>query len=90
MVREVTGAVGPVSHVPRQMLRPMSVALRPIRPILADQIQTAVVMDTRDMTADAAERARHFPAVPLTPLRSVVAGRFPEARSVLADRRADG
>ena len=88
VVREVTGAVGAVSHVPLPMLRLMSIALRPIRPILADQIQTAVVMDTRDMTADAADRVRRFPAVPLTPLRSVVARRFPEARSVLADRRA--
>jgi uncharacterized protein YbjT (DUF2867 family) len=87
VVREVTGAEGSVSHVPLPMLRLLSVALRPIRPILAAQIETALVMDTRDMTADPADRAGRFPSVPLTPLQSVVARHLSVARSALADHR---
>ena len=42
----------------------MSVVLRPIKPVLAGQMAAAVVMDTRDMTADTTERARRFPSHP--------------------------
>jgi uncharacterized protein YbjT (DUF2867 family) len=38
-------------HVPRALLRTMSTALRPVRPVIADQIRAALVMDTLDMTA---------------------------------------
>ena len=71
VVREVTGVEGRVDHVPPVMLRLMSVALRPFKPVLAGQIGAAVVMDSRDMTADSAERARRFPAIPVTRLRDV-------------------
>ncbi len=72
-VRASTGAKGTVNHVPLPMLRLMSLILRPIKPVLAGQIAAAVVMDTRDMTADTDERARRFPQVPSTPLRDVAA-----------------
>jgi NADH dehydrogenase len=72
-VRVATGASGSVSHVPLPMLRLMSVVLRPIKPVLAGQMAAAVVMDTRDMTADTTERERRFPQVPSTPLRDVAA-----------------
>ena len=72
-VRTTTGATGSVNHVPLPMLRMMSVILRPIKPVLAGQMAAAVVMDTRDMTADTTERARSFPHIPSTPLRDVAA-----------------
>ena len=64
---------GTVNHVPLPMLRLMSLILRPIKPVLAGQMAAAVVMDTRDMTADTTERARRFPQIPSTPLREVAA-----------------
>ncbi|MEO8437133.1 MAG: NAD(P)H-binding protein [Chloroflexota bacterium] len=85
-VREVTGAAGTVSHVPLPMMRLLAVALRPVKPILASQIATAVIMDTRDMTADATDRARRFPSVPVTRLAEVAARRLPVPRSALADQ----
>ena len=72
-VRATTGATGTVNHVPLPMLRLMSLILRPIKPVLAGQMAAAVVMDTRDMTADTTERARRFPHIPSTPLREVAA-----------------
>ncbi len=76
VVRLVTGASGAVSHVPLAMLRVLSVVLRPVKPVIAGQIGAAVVMDTRDMTADPAERMRRFPSIPLTPLREVATRRL--------------
>ena len=71
VVREVTGVEGKVDHVPPVMLRLMSVVLRPFKPVLAGQIGAAVVMDSRDMTADSTERARRFPSIPVTRLKDV-------------------
>lgn len=41
----------PASHVPLAMLRLMSLALRPIKPVLAAQVAAAVILDTTDRTA---------------------------------------
>ena len=71
VVKQVTGADGPVSHVPLAMMRILSVALRPFKPVMAGQIAAAVVMDTRDMTADATERTRRFPSIPATSLHDI-------------------
>ena len=73
VVRVATGVTGTVNHVPLPMLRLMSVALRPFKPVIAGQIAAAVVMDTRDMTAETAERARRFPSIASTPLADVAA-----------------
>jgi hypothetical protein len=51
----------------------MSLILRPIKPVLAGQMAAAIVMDTRDMTADTTNRARRFPHIPSAPLREVAA-----------------
>ncbi len=40
----------PIAHVPVAMLRVMAIALRPFRPVLADQIGAAVVLDATDRT----------------------------------------
>ncbi|HEY8818088.1 MAG TPA: hypothetical protein VIM25_04640 [Candidatus Limnocylindrales bacterium] len=79
VVREATGVTGTVNHVPLPMLRLMSIALRPFKPVIAGQIAAAVVMDTRDMTADTDERARRFPGVASTPLGDVAARRLGSA-----------
>ena len=71
VVRSATGASGSVSHVPRPMLRLMSLLLRPIKPVMAGQIAAAVVMDTRDMTADTGDRLQQFPSIPYTALAVV-------------------
>jgi NADH dehydrogenase len=80
LVRAATGVDGRVGHVPRGMLRVMSRLLRPVRPVLADQMATALAMDTRPMVAPPAARSRPDPAMPVTPLRIV-------AERVFADER---
>lgn len=44
----------PISHVPRPALRLLSTVMRPIRPVLADQIAAALIMDTVDLTGHGA------------------------------------
>jgi len=79
VVMVATGVTGTVNHVPLPMLRLMSIALRPFKPVIAGQIAAAVVMDTRDMTADTAQRARRFPGIASTPLADVAARRLRSA-----------
>ena len=71
VVRSATGVTGTVAHAPLPMLRVMSSLLRPFKPVLAGQMAAAIVMDTRDMTADTMDRARRFPAIASTPLIDV-------------------
>jgi uncharacterized protein YbjT (DUF2867 family) len=67
-----TGTAGTVSRVPLPMMRLMAVLLRPVKPMIARQIQAGVVMDTRDMTFDASETARRYPAIAPTSLAEMV------------------
>jgi uncharacterized protein YbjT (DUF2867 family) len=82
LVREVTGVAGRVSRVPRPMLRIMAAALRDVRPVMADQVATALAMDTQPMVASDAARARPDPQHPITSLREVATGAFAGTRSV--------
>ncbi|MDQ6601516.1 MAG: SDR family oxidoreductase [Chloroflexota bacterium] len=68
----VNGEVGKVRHVPLPMMQLMAVLLRPVKPTIARQIQAGVVMDTRDMTFDASETGRRYPAVAQTSLAGMV------------------
>jgi NADH dehydrogenase len=61
-----------VRHVPRIALRLVAALASRVNPTLARQAQAGVVMDTRDMTFDAAEAARRFPSIQLTTLAQVV------------------
>jgi len=88
VVRAATGTTGSVSHVPLPMLRVLSVILRPLKPVLAGQVATAIVMDTRDMTADTTERARRFPDVPSTFLGEVARRQLVSAITTPTDRPA--
>lgn len=76
VVGDVTGRPGRVDHAPRPMLQLMSFLLQPIRPVLAGQMQTALMMDTRDMRADVGPRERLAPSIPATPLAEVVGQEF--------------
>jgi uncharacterized protein YbjT (DUF2867 family) len=67
-----TGKTGAMNRVPLPMMRVMATLLRPVKPTIARQIQAAVVMDTRDMSFDAAETARRYPSVVPTSLAAVV------------------
>jgi NADH dehydrogenase len=67
-----TGARGTVRHVPLPMMRALSVLMKPVNPGFARQVQAGVVMDTRDMSFDGAERGRRFPSIPLTTYAEVV------------------
>ena len=53
---QMTGSIG---HVPRNGLRAASVMLRPFNASMAALIRTALVMDTQDMTAEAAGDPTH-------------------------------
>lgn len=75
-IGEATGRYGRVDHAPRAMLRILPAILQPLRPVLAGQMRTALVMDTRDMRSDAGPRARLAPSIPVTPLAEVVARAF--------------
>jgi NADH dehydrogenase len=71
-IERESGKRGTARHVPRPMMRLASVVMRVINPTLARQIQSGVLMDTMDMTSKGADRARHYPAVPVTLLADVV------------------
>jgi uncharacterized protein YbjT (DUF2867 family) len=70
--RSVTGASGSVKHVPRAMLRAMSIVVRPFGAAIGWQSAAALVMDTRDMTFDASERVSRYPSIPMTTLTEAV------------------
>ena len=50
-----------IRHVPRGLLRVISVAAAPANPAFARQASAALIMDTTDMTADAAPLHQRFP-----------------------------
>jgi uncharacterized protein YbjT (DUF2867 family) len=76
VVAGVTGRPGRVDHTPRPMLRLMSMVLGPIRPVMAQQIRTAIVMDTHDLRSDPGPRHRLAPSIPVTPLAEVARREF--------------
>lgn len=83
-VRVASGRSGRVSHAPRAMMRLLSIALRPIAPMRADQMATALVMDTRDMTIDGSPIRAAYPEIPMTPAAAVAARMFGPAAARMA------
>jgi len=57
-----------IRHVPLSVLRAMSVLARPIQPAFARQAQAAVLMNTTEMTLDAAPLRQRFPEIESTTL----------------------
>ncbi len=68
----VTGKHGSTSAVPLPMMRVMSVLIRPLNPRVARQIQGGVVMDTTDLSFDAAEAQQRFPEIRFTSFADMV------------------
>jgi uncharacterized protein YbjT (DUF2867 family) len=75
-IMRVTKVTGVVTPIPLPMMRMMATLLRPFNPTLARQIQTAVVMDTRDMSFDPTALRSRFPTMPFTTLEDVVTKDF--------------
>lgn len=73
MLEGVVGCSGTARHIPRALLRFMSIVLPAIKPALARQVRAAVVMDTSDMTFDAAATRRLFSELPNTNIASALA-----------------
>jgi uncharacterized protein YbjT (DUF2867 family) len=67
-----SGTPGRIRHVPLPVLRAMSVLARPVAPAFARQAQTAVVMNTTDMTVNLATIRDRFPPIPATTLAELL------------------
>jgi uncharacterized protein YbjT (DUF2867 family) len=52
---DALGRPVPIAHVPLPMLRLLALAVRPLKPVLADQIAAAIVLDTTDRHARVAD-----------------------------------
>jgi NADH dehydrogenase len=78
--QELTGFRGRVSHVPLPMMRVMSVLMKPLNPAIAGLIQTAVVMDTRDMGFDSREARTSDPSISPRSLEDVILSDYREVR----------
>jgi uncharacterized protein YbjT (DUF2867 family) len=70
--QSVAGKAGKIGHVPLPMMRIMSVLMRPINPMMARQIASGVIMDTRKMSFDATESRCLYPSIPVTSLSDVI------------------
>jgi uncharacterized protein YbjT (DUF2867 family) len=70
-IAEARGGPTVVKHIPLVALRAMSLLARPFSPAFARQAQAAVVMNTTDMTLDAAWREA-LPSVPVTRVADVL------------------
>jgi NADH dehydrogenase len=72
IVQDVAGRRATVRHIPRPMLRAMSLVARPLNPQLARQSRAAVVHDTIDLSFEPGPARREFPDLPETSVREVV------------------
>jgi NADH dehydrogenase len=66
------GISDPPRHVPRAVLRAGATLARPVRPVVARQMASALAMDTTDMAFDAAPARAAWPEIPLTPLETAL------------------
>jgi uncharacterized protein YbjT (DUF2867 family) len=74
-VQRASGRHSEPRHVPRTALSAMAVALRPFKPELARQARSALVMDSADMTFDAAAIHKNHPDLSTTTLAQILSGR---------------
>jgi len=72
IVQDVAGRRAAVRHIPRPVLRAMSLVARPLNPQLARQSRGAVVVDTIDMSFDPGPVRREFPDLPETSVREAL------------------
>jgi NADH dehydrogenase len=84
IVRAASGRSGSGRHIPRGMLRLLSVILRPVNRMRAQQIAAALAMDTREMAVDGPTIRAIDPSVPMTTAAEVAAALFGAARREIA------
>ena len=72
----VTGARGPVTHIPLPVMRMISVVARPFNATFARLVQASVVMDTTDMAFDASRLRVQFPDLALTTAAEAARGDY--------------
>jgi len=82
--RSAVGATGSVKHIPRFMMRFLSQAARPFQPTFARMAQAGVLMDTTDMSFDAGDLRRRFPAFSLTSVAEVARRDYGRSRAAEA------
>ena len=68
----VIGVEPAIDHAPRALIRLIAAGMSVRRPVLAGQLRTALVMDTRDMSMDAAPLRRRFPDLAPTGIDAVI------------------
>lgn len=71
-IARVLGVEPAIDHAPRTLIRVIAAGLSIRNPVLAGQLRTALVMDTRDMAIDAAPLRRQFPDLVSTDIDSVI------------------
>ena len=84
IVGAVTGRSGSSRQIPRVMLRLLSVVLRPVNRMRAQQIGAALVMDTREMAVDGPTIRAIDPSIPMTTAAEVATALFGAARNDVA------
>jgi uncharacterized protein YbjT (DUF2867 family) len=86
-LESITGKAGKIGHVPLPMMRVISKLMKAFNPTLARQAQSGVIMDTKDMSYDAAQARSLYPSIPVTSLADVIrrdyAGGLSSAQSIL-------
>lgn len=85
-VQKAAGRVSAPRHVPRTMLRAMTVLLRRLKPELARQARAALVMDTSDLVFNAATIQEALPGLPSTTLADLLSGQGGSGRSKAGGR----
>ena len=71
-IARVLGVEPAIDHAPRALIRLVAAGMSLRRPVLAGQLRTALVMDTRDMAMDAAPLRARFPTLTSTALDTVI------------------
>ena len=88
--RMESASTGRVGHVPLAAMRLMAIAMRPLNPNMARQIQAGIVMDTRPQAFDALQTRKRYPSIPVTRLTEVVRRDFANSPGGLPARVSAG
>ena len=70
------GVEARIDHTPPAMMRLLATVLGPVRPVFADQLRAALLMDGADMRVSAEDRRSRFPLAPVTTADAVAARLF--------------
>lgn len=86
ITESVTGRRGRRQYLPRPMMWIAKSILAVVNPVLGAQIETALVMDTRDMAIDGARHRSQFPAIRMTTAAEVASELFVSGLEIGAQR----